>query len=142
MLYQGAIQDLREIAAAMQANDIQRRSDQSHHLLQVLNQLQGSLDMERGGEVAANLDRYYNLVRSRLLEAELKNSTEIIEGLLNQFLSLHQAWIEVDQSTVPPSANVAAVPSTAAASAASPAQSTSSGSPSSEPSPGTADWSA
>ena len=98
MLYEAAIEDLRRIAAAIAANDIQRRTDETHHLLQVLNQLQGSLDMERGGEVAGNLDRYYSLVRSQILQAELQNSGQVIVKLLNQFLSLHQAWVEVDRT--------------------------------------------
>ena len=103
MLYETAIEDLRRIAAAIAVSDIQRRTDETHHLLQVLNQLQGSLDMERGGDVAANLDRYYNLVRSQLLQADVQNSAQPINNLLNQFLSLHQAWMEVERAA-PPSA--------------------------------------
>jgi len=98
MLYEAAIEDLRRIATAISVNDIQARTNETHHLLQVLNQLQGSLDMEHGGEVAANLDRYYSLVRSRVLQAELQSSVEPISNLLNQFLSLHQAWVEVDRT--------------------------------------------
>ena len=98
MLYEAAIEDLRRIAAAISASDIQARTNETHHLLQVLNQLQGSLDMEHGGEVAANLDRYYSLVRSQILQAELQNSVEPLSRLLNQFLSLHQAWVEVDRT--------------------------------------------
>src|SRR5579884_955682 len=78
MLYEAAIEDLRRISAAMQDHDVQRRTNEVHHFLRVLNQLQGSLDMERGGEVAANLDRYYGLVRSQLLHAEMNNSTHIV----------------------------------------------------------------
>lgn len=99
MLYEAGIEDLRRISAAMQDNDVQRRTDEAHHFLQVLNQLQGSLDMERGGDVAANLERYYGLVRSQLLQAELKNSTEIVQNILSQFLSLHHAWLEVERAT-------------------------------------------
>ncbi len=99
MLYEAAIEDLRRISSAIQDNDVQRRTDEAHHFLQVLNQLQGSLDMERGGEVAANLDRYYGLVRSQLLQAELKNSSQIVQDILSQFLSLHQAWLEVERAT-------------------------------------------
>lgn len=98
MLYEAAIEDLRRITAAISANDIQVRTNETHHLLQVLNQLQGSLDMEHGGEVAANLDRYYSLVRSQILQAELQSSAEPIGKLLHQFLSLHQAWVEVDRA--------------------------------------------
>ncbi len=99
MLYEAAIEDLRRISAAMQDHDVQRRTNEVHHFLRVLNQLQGSLDMERGGEVAANLDRYYGLVRSQLLHAEMNNSTHIVQDMLGQFLSLHQAWLEVDRAT-------------------------------------------
>ena len=139
MLYEAAIEDLRRIGAAIAANDIQRRTDETRHLLQVLNQLQGSLDMERGGDVAANLDRYYNLVRSQLLQADLQNSAQPINKLLNQFLSLHQAWMEVERTPAQPSAQTSS-PSAAPRASSAPAAKDEASSPAAVSEP--VDWSA
>ncbi len=141
MLYEWAIEDLRRIAAAIEENDIQRRTDECHHFLEVLNQLQGSLDMERGGDVAANLDRYYAIVRSRLIDAELKNSKQTVDALLNQFLSLHQAWVEVERTAAEHGPTPANHPPVATAPASHGTSNSSSGSEA-EPEPSTIDWSA
>src|ERR1700758_1788645 len=74
-LYEQAIEDLRLAVIALEKGDIETRTRGINHALTVLAQLQGSLDMERGGEVARNLSRFYNLVRSGLTEAQLKQST-------------------------------------------------------------------
>lgn len=142
MLYEWAIEDLRRIAAAIEENDIQRRTDECHHFLEVLNQLQGSLDMERGGDVADNLDRYYALVRRRLLDAELKNTKDVVDALLNQFLSLHQAWVEVERTAAEHSPASAKHPSIATTSTVSQATQNNSSGSEPEPVPSTIDWSA
>jgi flagellar protein FliS len=136
ILYEAAIEDLRRVSAAMEDHDVQRRTDEAHHFLEVLNQLQGSLDMERGGEVAANLDRYYTLARSQLFQAVLNNSSETVNNMVSQFLSLHQAWLEVERAT--------AVTANDAGSEAAPRSTApeKTASPASEPSAPTKEWSA
>ncbi len=60
--------------------------------------------MERGGEVAKNLDRFYTLVRSRLLQAQIQASAEILEEQIDLLLSLRETWQEVERRSreVPP----------------------------------------
>ena len=54
-LYEQAIEDLRRAVIAQEKGDIEARTRGINHALIVVAQLQGSLDMERGGEVAGNL---------------------------------------------------------------------------------------
>ena len=51
-LYDAALQDIRGAIAAQKHNDIEERTAQVKHCLLTLEQLQGRLDFERGGEIA------------------------------------------------------------------------------------------
>lgn len=98
-LYEQAIEDLRQAVLALEKGEIELRTRKINHAITVIGQLQGSLDMERGGEVARNLERFYNLIRTGLLDAQLKQSARILEEQISQLVLLYEAWLEVERST-------------------------------------------
>ena len=101
-LYEQAIEDLRRAVIAQEKGDIEARTRGINHSLTVIAQLQGSLDMEHGGDVAKNLARFYSLVRAGLLEAQVKQSTRILEQQISQLTIVHEAWLEVERATAGP----------------------------------------
>jgi flagellar protein FliS len=103
-LYEQAIEDLRRAVIAQERGDIEARTRGINHALLVIAQLQSTLDMERGGEVAKNLSKFYNLVRTGLLEAQAQQSARIIERQISQLAIVHEAWLEVDRATAAPAA--------------------------------------
>jgi flagellar secretion chaperone FliS len=98
-LYEQAIEDLRQAVIALEKGDIEGRTRGINHALIVLAQLQGTLDMERGGEVARNLNKFYNVVRSGLAEAQMKQSARILEQQVSQLVLVYEAWLEVERVT-------------------------------------------
>ena len=52
MLYDLLARDMKRVIAAIRAGDIQERVNQSNHAFQVLQELECSLDMDRGGSTA------------------------------------------------------------------------------------------
>jgi flagellar protein FliS len=116
LLYEQLIHDLQRALTAMDKEDIEARSNQIVHALLVLGQLHGTLDFERGGEVAANLDSFYNLLRGDLLEAQIKASPEILRRHIGNLLELREAWMEVDRRLqAPQEVPAAGIPSGVAA---------------------------
>jgi flagellar secretion chaperone FliS len=112
-LYEQAIEDLRQAVLALEKGNIEARTRKINHALTVIGQLQGSLDMERGAEVARNLERFYNIVRAGLVEAQLKQSAPILEQQISQLVLVYEAWLEVERATSPaqkPSEKSAAAP--------------------------------
>jgi flagellar protein FliS len=97
LLYEQAAKDVREALKALRAGDIEQRTFEIDHALLVVGRLQGTLDMERGGEVAQNLDRFYTMVRARLLQAQIQASEAILEEQMNLLLSLRETWQEVEK---------------------------------------------
>lgn len=98
-LYEQAIEDLRCAVVALEKGDIESRTRAINHALSVIAQLQGSLDMKRGGEVARNLDRFYGVVRVGLIEAQTNQSARILGQQISQLATVHEAWLEVERVT-------------------------------------------
>jgi len=92
VLYDAAIDDMRRALIAMQHNDIETRARQVGHALIVLQQLQGTLDFERGGSAARQFEQFYNLVRGKLLEAQMRSSPELVREQIRYFSEVRDCW--------------------------------------------------
>lgn len=97
-LYETLITDFRRSAQAIRQGDVELRHKETEHALAVLQQLQGSLDMQNGGEPARQLDNYYNSIRAQLLRAVIDNSASALESLSGQLIPVRDAWMEVDKA--------------------------------------------
>jgi flagellar protein FliS len=102
LLYEQAIEDLRRAVLAVIKGDIEGRTRTINHALAVIGQLQFSLDMERGGEVAKNLERFYKVARTALMEAQLAQSASLLEEQIAHLMLLREAWMEVERTTATP----------------------------------------
>jgi len=114
ILFDAAIEDMRRAVSAIQASDVEERANAVRHAMLILQQLQGTLDFERGGQVAKQFEQFYNLIRAKLLESQLRNSLELM-GQQIQFMSkVCDCWVEAKQRIEPtppaPSAVLSRVP--------------------------------
>ncbi len=122
LLYERVVEDLRRAGDAITENNVGARTSAINHALLVVAHLQASLDREAGGEVARNLDRFYNLLRQKLLEVQFQPSRPVLDEQITFLLDMCDAWRVVDRAErtrlerVPPSAPA----TTAAASSATP----------------------
>jgi len=96
ILYDVLVRDLKRAIEAMRARDIEKRSTELKHALLVLQQLDGSLDMEKGGEAARNFSSFYAEMRRKIMEAQVKNGTETLERQIELLLDVREAWQQVD----------------------------------------------
>jgi flagellar protein FliS len=97
MLYDGAIRHLNLALDAIAAGH--RRYDEvNNHIIaaqDILSELTGSLDFEKGGVLAKNLFSLYSFMNRRLLEANLKKEAEPIVEVKAHLGSLREAWDEI-----------------------------------------------
>jgi flagellar secretion chaperone FliS len=96
ILFDQLINNLKGAMAAMETCDVEMRSAELKHGLLVLSQLQGSLNMENGGQAAINFSRFYSAIRAAMMEAHLKVSHEILLRQVGLLLEVRQAWQQVD----------------------------------------------
>ena len=97
-LYEQIVEDLRRAMAAIDANQIDKRTNAINHAILILEQLQGRLDHAGGGEVADNLDRFYNVIREKLLQAHILQSKSQISEVMSAVLEVRDAWQQAERA--------------------------------------------
>jgi flagellar secretion chaperone FliS len=82
---------------AIDHNQIELRTQRINHALDVICLLQATLNLERGGQVARNLLRFYDVVRANLCEAQFQASKEILARQITDLLTVREAWEQVER---------------------------------------------
>src|SRR5215469_1701654 len=96
ILFDTLLDDLQRACAAISAGNIEERVKELNHALAVVGELQGSLNMEQGGDFAARMNRYYELARVRIMDANISASIPGIQKLASELHILRDAWSTVD----------------------------------------------
>lgn len=105
MLYDMLVGDLTRAIDAIGDGDIEKRSEHIKHALLVLHQLEGSLDMEKGGEAAKGLSRFYSFIRGQILQAQIKVEPEILRKQIEVILDVRQAWQQAETQGIQAAVN-------------------------------------
>jgi len=98
LLYDRLVQDIHAAIAAMKANQLEARSAAVNHALLILQQLQGRLDFTAGGVAARQLDGFYGHIRGKLLEAQIRQSPEMMMAQAQALLQVREGWAAVERS--------------------------------------------
>ena len=101
MLYDGALRFLGEAAEAAERKDIRARSHAVSRTLAIVAELQNTLDLEKGGAIADQLDDLYTYMTSRLLDVAIKNDVTAIEETRKLLAPMRDAWNQISQPSVP-----------------------------------------
>lgn len=60
----------------------------------IIDELSYSINKDQGGEIAENLLALYEFMKTRLIEANLKKDTQIVNEVHDMLLDLRQTWQE------------------------------------------------
>ena len=111
MLYDKAIVSLREAIHAIEKGDIQTRFNANKRAGDIITHLWTTLDMDRGGEIAANLSRLYSFMLGRLTFVDVRNDPEPAREVIGLLEPLRDSWNQIargDKSAAPSAADAAA----------------------------------
>jgi len=95
LLYDGAIRRLKEARQAIAARRVRDRLVAVNKAAAIIEALQAALDHERGGEIAANLDRIYTHISLRLHQINLLDDPAICDELIARLGELRTSWAEL-----------------------------------------------
>ncbi len=95
MLYSGAIKFLNSAKERIAAKDPAGKGILISKALDIINELDSTLNMERGGELAKNLHSLYDFCSRRLLMANLRQSSEIIDEVIKVLSGLRGAYEQI-----------------------------------------------
>ena len=68
MLYEGALRFVGEARDAIRQGDVVARTNATRRALDIVTELQNTLNLKEGGEIARELDRLYTYIITRLLD--------------------------------------------------------------------------
>jgi flagellar protein FliS len=110
LLYDRLAQDIHAAIAAMKSANVEDRSSRINHALLILQQLQGNLDFAAGGAAARQLDVFYSHIRAKLLEAQIRQSSELLLAQAQAVAQVRESWAEIERSVPPSSTAVSSSP--------------------------------
>jgi flagellar protein FliS len=99
MLYDGAITFLNQAKEKMAAQDASGKGLYMSKALDIIAELNSSLNFKEGKEVAANLFHLYNFMSAHLTRANLNWDTAAVDEVIKILTRLRDAWEEVCQKS-------------------------------------------
>lgn len=92
MLMDGELSRLAQARGALEHGQLAVKGELLGKAISIIGGLRGALDMERGGEVAINLDRLYEYMGNRLVEANSKADVTIIDEISGLMRTIKSGW--------------------------------------------------
>ena len=99
LLYGKAVMSLKSAIEAIGQNDVEGRWQANNKAVEIVKHLLMTLDMEKGGEVAANLEALYGYMLRRLLDVDIRNDARAAEEVINLLEPLCSSWSELARAT-------------------------------------------
>ncbi len=92
MLLEGGLARLAQARGAMERGDVGKKGELIGQAISIIGGLREGLNLELGGEIAANLDKLYEFMAMRLLEANLHNDLTAIEEVSGMLRNVKAGW--------------------------------------------------
>lgn len=92
MLQAGALDRIAQAQGAMSRGQTEMKGMLIGKAIDIIGGLREGLNLEAGGELAANYDRLYDYMARRLIEANRKNDTRILDEVAGLMRELKAGW--------------------------------------------------
>lgn len=99
MMYDGAIRFLNECKKRMDAGDIAGRGLYISKAQRIVTELQDSLNIQQGGQIAVQLEELYTFLIHNLSKANIKGEKIYIDQSIMVLENLRDAWKQVMADT-------------------------------------------
>jgi flagellar protein FliS len=95
MCYEGVIDNLKLAKEKIKEKDHEKKANAIIKAQDIINELMCSLNFEKGGEIAGNLESLYNYTLRKILQADFDKDVSPIDEVIGMFTELLSAWQEV-----------------------------------------------
>jgi len=99
LMYDGALRFIAEAKRSIERNDIAGRGLYISKAQKIINELAGSLDRQKGQDVAASLDKVYVEVNRNLTEANIKGDASYLDSCTVMLNTVKGAWEQIISNT-------------------------------------------
>lgn len=95
LLLRGAIEKIVIAKQFMEQKNLEHKGINISHAISIIDGLQASINKDKGGEVAENLFNLYEYMTRRLVEANFKNETSILDEVIHLLNTVKSGWDEI-----------------------------------------------
>jgi flagellar protein FliS len=95
MMYEGAIKFLKQAKSGLETNDIAKFCRFLSKAQAIIAELMNTLDFEKGGTIARDLDRLYDFMLFYLTEANLYRDPKRISKVISLIDTIYSAYKEI-----------------------------------------------
>lgn len=95
MCYEAAIENLKIAKNRYVEKNYEKKSAVVNKAQDIINELMCSLDFEKGGSIAGNLESLYNYMTRRIIHADVNKDVGAIDEVIGMLSELKSAWEEV-----------------------------------------------
>jgi len=99
MLFEGAIEKINKAKYFISLRNIEQKGKHISWAVSIVGGLRDSLDFEKGGEIAVQLDSLYEYCLHSLTEANLQNDPEKLNSVLNVLQQIKEGWDAISDET-------------------------------------------
>ena len=97
MLMEGGLTRIAQARGAMERQQTAMKGELIGKAIAIIGGLREGLDLQQGGELAANLDSLYQYMVSRLLEANVKNDAALLDEVAGLLRNVKTGWDAIGQ---------------------------------------------
>ncbi len=97
MLMEGGLTRIAQARGAMERQQTAMKGELIGKAIGIIGGLRAGLNLEQGGEVAANLDRLYEYMANRLLEANVQNDMAPLDEVAGLLRNVKSGWDVIGQ---------------------------------------------
>lgn len=102
MLLEGALGRIAKAKRHLKDNALAEKGEEISSAISIIGGLRDSLDHKVGGEIVKNLDSLYEYMTYRLMEANLKNDSSMLDEVNELLIEIKTGWDAI--GNLPPAA--------------------------------------
>ncbi|MCB5227746.1 flagellar export chaperone FliS [Alishewanella sp. 16-MA] len=95
LLMQGALENMAKAKGAIERKDFAGKAQTLAKAIAIISSLQGSLDMDAGGELSDNLFSLYDFMLNHLTIASRDLDIEKIDDVISLMVTIKSAWDQI-----------------------------------------------
>lgn len=120
MLYDACVKNLRQAQDRIRERDYRNKGMLISKAIDIITELQSSLNANKGGSLAVNLQKLYFYCNTRLLKANMDMDTAIIDEVIKIITGIRDAYNQIVTQPAPSQAQSQAAPPAAVKAASAP----------------------
>lgn len=95
MLMDGALERIAAARGLMSHGGVAEKAQLLQRAVAIIDELRNGLNFKAGGEIAHNLDRLYEYMCTRLMQANATNKPEVLDEVSRLLNEIRSAWLQI-----------------------------------------------